>query len=153
MDLAELFRAHQKEVFVYFLRTLGNRDLADDLAQETFLRACGSALLYRGRASLRTWLFAIARRVLVDHFRRRAPEVLIDPPEGRQDPGRDERLDIEDALRRLPVAAREAIILCDVLEFTPQEAAQIIGGTANAFRVRLHRARQDFRRFYDHDVS
>jgi RNA polymerase sigma-70 factor, ECF subfamily len=153
LDLEGLFRAHQKEVFTYFVRTLGSRDVAEDLAQETFLWACGSALLYRGHASLRTWLFAIARRVLVDHFRRRAPEVLIDPPERQHEEGAQERVDIGGALGRLRVTAREAIILCDVLGFPPQEAAEIVGISANAFRVRLHRARQHFRTLYGHDAS
>jgi RNA polymerase sigma-70 factor (ECF subfamily) len=148
VDLEQIFRAHQKEIFVYFLRTLGDRDRAEDLAQETFLRACGSALRFRGDSSVRTWVFSIARRVLVDHYRRRAPEVLTEPPEQPRptDPGA--RIDVERALALLPVAAREAIVMVDVIGLSPSEAADAIGATPNAFRVRLHRARQQFREVY-----
>jgi RNA polymerase sigma-70 factor (ECF subfamily) len=151
VDLEQIFRAHQKEIFVYFLRTLGDRDRAEDLAQETFVRACGSALRFRGDSSVRTWVFSIARRVLVDHYRRRAPEVLTEPPEQPRSADPAERLDVERALALLPVAAREAIVLCDVVGLSPGEAATAIGLNANAFRVRLHRARQQFREVYGNE--
>src|SRR2546425_2082839 len=148
MDLEGIFRAHQKEVFVYFTRTIGDRHRAEDLAQETFVRACGSAVLYRGQASVRTWLFSIARNVLVDHYRRRSPELLIDPPETVEHPEVGRRLEVTEALASLPVLSRDAIVLCDVLGFSPAEAAGITGVTPNAFRVRLHRARGQFREVF-----
>ena len=152
MDLEEIFRAHQKEIFVYFLRTTGNTALAEDLGQETFARACSAAIFFRGDSSIRTWLFAIARRVLVDHFRRRGPATLpldVERPGSEGDPG--QRLAIEQALRSIPISSREAITLCDVLGLSPAEAADITGLNANAFRVRLHRARAQFREVYGDD--
>jgi RNA polymerase sigma-70 factor (ECF subfamily) len=147
LDLEEIFRAHQREIFVYFLRTVHSRQLSEDLAQETFLRACGSALLFRGDSSVRTWLFAIARRVLADHFRSK-PTGTLDQIQGDPTDPADNRLEVEDVLKRLPLESREAIVLCDVLGFTPSEAAQATGLTPNAFRVRLHRARRRFREAY-----
>jgi len=149
MDLEEIFRLHQKEIYVYFLRTTGNPQLAEDLGQETFVRACSGAILFRGDSSVRTWLFAIARRVMVDHIRRRGPKLspLDESPPGRSE-GPEQRIAIEQALRALPASSREALVLCDVLGFSPAEAAEVIGLTANAFRVRLHRARAHFREVY-----
>lgn len=152
VDLEEIFRAHQKEIFVYFLRTTGNRHRAEDLGQETFARACSAAVLFRGDSSVRTWLFSIARRVLVDDIRRRGPvfaPLEDESPGPAADPS--ERLAIEQALRALPVSSREAITLCDVLGLSPAEAAEITGLNANAFRVRLHRARGQFREVYGDD--
>jgi RNA polymerase sigma-70 factor (ECF subfamily) len=151
LDLDEIFRAHQKEVFVYFLRTVGERVSAEDLAQETFIRACTSAVLFRGESSVRTWIFSIARRVLADHYRRKAPENLVEPPEVVVESDPDSRLDIERALNRLPMPWREAVVLCDALGLSPTDAAGITGVTANAFRVRLHRARQGFREVFGGD--
>lgn len=150
MELEDIFRAHQKEIFMYLLRTVGDRQLAEDLAQDTFLRACGSAILFRGEASPRTWLFSIARRALADHYRRRAPEVLLETvePAPTVEPRTDERLAVEQALNALPLLHREAVVLCDVLGFSPSEAAELAGVTPNAFRVRLHRARAMFREVY-----
>lgn len=149
MDLDRLFRAHQKEVFVYFARTLGEAKTAEDLAQETFARACASAVRFRGDSSVRTWLFSIARRVLADHYRHKAPEQLVEPPEHQVHADPDSRLDIARALALLPVPWREAIVLCDVIGFPPADAAAITGISDNAFRVRLHRARRGFREVYD----
>lgn len=148
MELEHIFRAHQKEVFVYLLRTVGDRHLAEDLAQETFLRACRGALLYRADSSVRTWLFAIARNTLADHYRRRTPELLQEAPEISRDIDPSQRIAIEAALKALPLVQREAVVLCDVIGLSPAEAAETTGLTANAFRVRLHRARTRFREVY-----
>jgi RNA polymerase sigma-70 factor (ECF subfamily) len=152
VELEEVFRAHQKEIYVYFLRTTGDRHLAEDLGQETFARACTAAVFFRGDSSVRTWLFSIARRTFVDHLRRRGPAETaldVDAPAATSDPA--ERVAIDQALGRLPLSAREAIVLCDVLGLSPSEAADVTGQTANAFRVRLHRARAQFREVYGDD--
>jgi RNA polymerase sigma-70 factor (ECF subfamily) len=64
MDLEDVFRSHQRELLAYFVRVAGDRQDAEELTQETFLRACSAALRYRGDAPVRAWLFGIARRVL-----------------------------------------------------------------------------------------
>ena len=155
MELEDIFRAHQREIFMYLLRTVGDRQLAEDLAQDTFLRACGSAVLFRGESSPRTWLFSIARRALADHYRRRAPEVLLagasDEPVAVASRDSTEKVAVEQVLAALPLTHREALVLCDLLGFSPTEAADLTGLTANAFRVRLHRARAQFREVYGDD--
>jgi RNA polymerase sigma-70 factor (ECF subfamily) len=142
VDLEDLFRAHQREIFAYFLRLLGDRQDAEELAQETFVRACGAAVRFRGDASIRTWLFGIARRVFLETIRARGierPGDLEDRPSF--EPGLEERLDLERALASLPVIDREVLVMVDVLGFQPSEAAPILGVTPEALRVRLHRAR------------
>jgi RNA polymerase sigma-70 factor (ECF subfamily) len=148
VDIEQLFRAHEREVYVYFLRTLGDHHVAEDLAQETFARAYRSALFFRGESSLRTWLFGIARNVLLRHLRRKgrpAPDTDRAPSSG---PDPVVRLGVEEALFALPVADREVLVRCDLLGHTPSEAAEAMGVTANALRVRLHRARRRFREAY-----
>ena len=150
MELEDVFRSHQREIVAYFQRVVGNRQDAEDLAQETFLRAYSAALRFRGDASVRTWLFGIARRVLLEASRRGLfdrPEQIRDRPELEEDHA--ERLDLEAALRRLGPLDREALVLVDVLQFEPTDAAKIIGIEATAFRMRLHRARERFRKEYD----
>jgi RNA polymerase sigma-70 factor, ECF subfamily len=147
VDLEEAFRRHQREIFLYLRRVTGDSGLAEDLAQETFLRAFRAALSYRGDASVRTWLFTIARNVLVSHYRKHTPAVLEPDEEGIvTDPDPTTRLSVEQTLGALPFAAREALVLCDLLGFTPSEAAVMAGVNANALRVRLHRARDQFRK-------
>jgi RNA polymerase sigma-70 factor (ECF subfamily) len=149
VDLEAIFRAHQKEIYVYFLRTVGDRHMAEDLGQETFARACSGAVFFRGDSSIRTWLFAIARRVLVDHIRRRGHQpVPTETLDASVSTDPSDRLAIEQALESLPLASREAVVLCDVLGLTPAEAAEIVGLNPNSFRVRLHRARGQFREVF-----
>ena len=146
-DLEMVFRAHQKEIYVYFLRTLGEPATAEDLAQDTFLRAWKTIHRFRGESTIRTWLFAIARRVLVDHFRRKRTTEQLDDDVVATETG-FVGVDIAEVLAALPATAREAIVLVDVIGFDPTEASQVVGITANAFRVRLHRARTAFRKAY-----
>ena len=150
VDLEMVFRAHQREIYVYFLRTLGDTAVAEDLAQDTFLRAWSAAVRFRGESSVRTWLFSIARRVLVDHFRKRRPTETLDDDAVAPEAGFTS-VDIEAVLSSLPPAHREAIVLSDVLGLSPTEAAEVVGVTPNALRVRLHRARTAFRQAYRDD--
>ncbi len=151
MELEDVFRAHQQAVFAYFLRVVGNRQDAEELTQETFVRACGAALRFRGDSKVSTWLFGIARRVLLEAARaglfERQPELAdrAAPLEG--DP--DERLDLERALASLGVGDREALVMVDVLGFEPIEVASMLGVTPETFRVRLHRARARLREAYE----
>jgi RNA polymerase sigma-70 factor, ECF subfamily len=149
MELDDVFRANQQVVFAYFLRLLGDRHEAEELTQETFARACAAAMRFRGNSSVRTWLFGIARRVFLEAMRagaferpRELPEISVPADQA------DERIDLERALASLGVADREALVMVDVLGFTPNEAAGVVGGSAGAFRVRLHRARGHLREAY-----
>jgi RNA polymerase sigma-70 factor, ECF subfamily len=146
MDLSQVFSAHQREIYVYVLRVLGDSSTAEDLTQDVFERAYRAALRFRGDSSVRTWLFAIAHNVLVSHMRRRrgdARPILDD--DLVNSPNLGQRADIESALAALSPLAREAIVLCDVLQFSPSEAAAVLSISAGAMRVRLHRARAAFR--------
>jgi RNA polymerase sigma-70 factor (ECF subfamily) len=150
VDLEDVFRAHQRAVFAYFLRVVGDRTDAEELAQETFVRACSAAVRFRGDSSVRTWLFGIARRVLLEAaraglFDRRAELRDAEDPHGDRP---DERIDLERALATLAVGDREAVVMVDVLGFEPIEVARMAGVTPDAFRVRLHRARARLREAY-----
>jgi len=149
VELEDVFRAHQGAVFAYFLRLVGDRQDAEELTQETFARACSAALRFRGDSSARTWLFGIARRVLLEAsraglFERRAE--LPDAPAPQDDA--DERLDLANALASLRAADREVLVIVDMLGFEPIEGAKIVGVSPEAFRVRLHRARGRLREAY-----
>ena len=149
IDLEVLFRAHQREVYLYLARVSGDLTVAEDLAQETFLRAFAGALTYREQASPRTWLFSIARNVLASHYRKRREDLsAADDLEVAVDTDPLQRLSVEQALARLPLPAREVLVMCDLLGFEPIQAAPLLGVSANALRVRLHRAREQFRKVY-----
>lgn len=99
------YDAHASELFGFALRSLGDRGLAEEVVQETFVRAWRSREKFdEGRGSLRTWLFAIARNLVIDAVRARnsRPAVAISPEnpkevEATEDPS-------EEALRGMLVS-------------------------------------------------
>lgn len=122
--------------------------------QETFVAVWGSAKGYRGEGSARAWIYGLARRQAARTWRRRAGEPLAPVPlhelGAQAGWGRDpEQLAsalqdterVRAALRTLSAADQEILVLCDLEEGTGPEVAEILGLTANATRVRLHRAR------------
>lgn len=143
MELEDVFRAHQSSVYAYFLRMAGDPAEAEELTQETFYRACVSALRFRGESNIRTWLFGIARHVFLERLRSAGRERPVrDVPEAPTEPSDpSERLTLERAFSALRLADREVLMLVDVLGFEVGEAAVALDVTPGAMRVRLHRAR------------
>jgi RNA polymerase sigma-70 factor, ECF subfamily len=151
VELEDVFRGHQQAVFAYFLRVVGDRQDAEELTQETFVRACGAAIRFRGDSKVSTWLFGIARRVLLEAGRAGLFERRAELPEPPADTGSDpdDRIDLERALASLGVGDREALVMVDVLGFEPIEVATMVGVSPDTFRVRLHRARGRLREAYE----
>ena len=150
---AALVRATQSDVW-RLCAALGDRGSADDLTQETYLRAFGSLHRFEGRSSLRTWLLSIARRVCADAVRSRRRRRL-DPGPGRRRPrdaglratgARDsvaEGAVVADLLARLDPDRREAFVLTQLLGLPYADAAEVAGCPVGTIRSRVARARAD----------
>src|SRR5574341_1803423 len=83
--LDRLIEQYQHRLFRYLVYLAGNRALAEDLFQETWLRVLERGRQYDGKSPFETWLFAIARHLLIDTLRRKSPaslEALREPQEG-----------------------------------------------------------------------
>ena len=145
---AALVRATQTDVW-RLCAALGDRDSADDLTQETYLRAFGSLHRFEGRSSVRTWLLAVARRVCADALRarRRRPAVVRDEPDDLEvGDGADrvgEQAAVRDLLARLDADRREAFVLTQVVGLSYAEAAAVAGCPVGTIRSRVARARAD----------
>ncbi len=148
---AALVRATQSEVW-RLCAALGDRNSADDLTQETYLRAFGALHRFEGRSSLRTWLLAIARRVCADAVRskrrRRLAPVRDDadlaavPAAGGDDPV-GEGAGVADLLARMDPDRREAFVLTQLLGLSYAEAAAVAGCAVGTIRSRVARGRAD----------
>lgn len=143
--LAELVRGTQADVW-RLVAHLAGASLADDLTQETYLRALRSLPGFRRRSSVRVWLLAIARRVVAAHFaddareqrrRQRAAAHFADVPRG--DPA--ETLALRSLLDSLAPEQREAFVLTQLLGLTYHEAAAVCGCPTGTIRSRVARAR------------
>jgi RNA polymerase sigma-70 factor (ECF subfamily) len=135
-----------------FLAHLAGPGEADDLTQETFLRAWRSLPGFAGRSSARTWLFAIARRVAVDHVRtamtrpRRAavPDwQTAAEAAGAIITGVDEGVTLRQLIAGLAPERREAFVATQVIGLSYAEAAQVCGCPVGTIRSRVARARED----------
>jgi RNA polymerase sigma-70 factor (ECF subfamily) len=150
---AALVRATQSDVW-RLCAALVDRASADDLTQETYLRAFGSLHRFEGRSTLRTWLLAIARRVCADALRsrrRRRLTVVSDDAVLRAVEGPDadaadrvgESVVVADLLSRLTAERRVAFVLTQLLGLPYAEAAEVAGCPVGTIRSRVARARDD----------
>lgn len=151
--LASFVRRTQAEVW-RLCAALSDRDVADDLTQETYLRAIPALASFRGEASARTWLLSIARRTCADDVRRRTrvrrmvERVRADPHAAVvADPTAREEL--HELLRSLEPGRREAFVLTQLLGLDYAEAAEVCGCPIGTIRSRVARARGDLARAVD----
>lgn len=126
----------------------GDADRADDLVQETLVKAWSASASFKEGTSLRAWLFTILRNVFFSQYRKRRREVQdVDGlAAGRlvTAPTQDLHVDLGDfraALDRLPPDQREALILVGASGFSYEEAAEICGCAIGTVKSRVNRAR------------
>lgn len=146
--IEDFYRAHQGAVYGYLVALSRDRSWAEDLLQDTFIKASRSLGGYRG-GDPRSWLFTVARSVFIDAVRRhRAIAVDQIPDKGLTDPDVPERMLIDRTLWSLPERQRAALLLVDDIGLSYQEAAAALDTTLGALKVLVHRARVTFRLRY-----
>ena len=141
---AALADAHGPAVRAYFRRAVGRPELAEDLAQEVFLRVVRFADGFEGRGRDRAWLFTIAHRVLIDHVRsgRSQAAAPSEPPvEASAPPTQEVRVLLQRALQALDRLDRDAFLLAEVAGLSYAEIAVVLDTTHAAVRSRVFRAR------------
>jgi len=123
-------------------------DRADDATQATYLRALGSIHNYRGESSAKTWLIGVAHHVCLDemrsrHRRTRLVERMTAQPQHGIDAQDVGAIDLHRSIRALGPDRREAFVLTQVLGFSYEETATIVGCPVGTVRSRVARARTD----------
>lgn len=141
--LASFVRRTQADVW-RFLAHLVDVQSADDLTQEVYLRALGSIPRFRGDASARTWLLAVARNVAADEIRRRQRRrALPEEPPPQPEPDPTGVVAVAALVDELAPDRREAFVLTQVLGLSYAEAADACGVPIGTIRSRVSRARED----------
>ena len=135
-----LVRRHESAVRAFLARTAG-RDRADDVAQETFVKAWRSAASFRGTGSYRGWLLGIAWHEFLSAQRRVRPEDPLDDHDAALASGVDARIDAARALAALDPRERAAAQLCFGYGHTHTEAAEILGMPLGTLKSVVARAR------------
>lgn len=158
----KLIRLHQSRVYACAVRMLGNRAEADDVAQETFLRAFRAIDRFDGRSELSTWLYRICTNLCLNALRsrkRKAGEDIDDPriPEPRADADSsdaDPRLALErsqtyarlsQAIEGLSPSLRTTLVLVCIEGLPQKQVAETLGCTEGTVAWRVHEARSKLR--------
>jgi RNA polymerase sigma-70 factor, ECF subfamily len=169
----ELVRRYERPLFSLLYRMVRDRELAEDLAQETFVKALNAIESYRPEYKFSSWIFKIANNAAIDHLRRRELDTLslegsphAETPEAieatalqigdRQESPLDEVEarelggEIESAIAKLRPEYRSCILLRHVEGRAYEEIAEILGLPLGTVKTYIHRARNELRRELAH---
>jgi RNA polymerase sigma-70 factor (ECF subfamily) len=169
----ELIRRYERPLFSLLFRMVRDRELAEDLAQETFVKALNAIESYRPEFKFSSWIFKIANNAAIDHLRRRELDTLslegspqAETPEaieatalqigGRQESplaeveARELGGQIEAAIAQLRPEYRSCILLRHVEGRAYEEIAEILNLPLGTVKTYLHRARNELRQALAH---
>jgi RNA polymerase sigma-70 factor, ECF subfamily len=148
----EIVERTYRHVYTQALRLVGDRQDAEDVAQEAYIRVFRGLAGFRGDAQFETWLYRIVSNAAMTHLRRRRRfgEVLTEtgqeplefPAEVRVAEEAVDRDALERALGALPMSMRSVVVMKDIYGLSCREIGDQIGISEGAVKVRLHRARK-----------
>ncbi len=149
----ELIRRHQQGLFSFIYRIVNNSDAAEELAQEAWVKACKSLKGFKGKSGFKTWVYRIGMN-LAFNFRTRTkpteelsellPAAEASQPEESFRQKRQKEI-VSQALMRLPVDQRTAIVLSVYEEMSYKEIAEVMKKSVRAVDSLLVRARTNLR--------
>ncbi|MBT5264793.1 MAG: RNA polymerase sigma factor [Rhodospirillaceae bacterium] len=148
-----LVERHSDRLFGFAMRMLGRREDAEDVVQESFMRAWRSADRWRPTASVSSWLHRITHNLSVDRLRARRPDLDIaevDPPDDKADPAAlhqatEVARHVAAAIETLPERQRAALLLVHYQDLSGSEAAEVLDITIEALESLLARGRRTLR--------
>jgi RNA polymerase sigma-70 factor (ECF subfamily) len=160
-EFARLVESYSAQIYRLALKMLGNPQDAEDILQETFIKAFRYLHSFDGRSSVSTWLYRIATNEALMQIRKHQPgQFSLDEPveteEGVQEPTQivdwccmpeeelmssEVRAQLDRAVDRLPYNMRVVFILRDLEGLSTQEVAEVLNLTETAVKTRLSRAR------------
>ncbi|GKW45898.1 RNA polymerase sigma factor [Planococcus sp. NCCP-2050] len=150
VEITEWYQQHGDPVFRYILLMVRDHQQAEDLTQETFIKAFRSYDSFERKANPKTWLFRIAHNVTIDFIRKQKPLELLKElvllgksanaaPEGIVEI-KENSTELYDALGQLKAPYREVIVLRKIREFSIQETGEILSWSESKVKNTLSRA-------------
>jgi RNA polymerase sigma-70 factor (ECF subfamily) len=164
-EFARLVDAYSGNIYRLAIKMLNQQQDAEDVLQETFLKAYRGIKSFDGRSKISTWLFRIATNEALMVIRRKHPDIVsIDEPveteEGEQEPlqiidwcclpeeellSEETKEKLDAAVQKLPERLRVVFLLRDINDLSTHETSEILGLTDTAVKTRLSRARLKLR--------
>lgn len=160
--MEQLVAAHQGSLFAFLYRMVGEPATAEDLMQETFVRALQASRRYRPEGRISTWLFSIAANLVRDRWRRRArrgeelplDHLPLEAPDSTEEQalrGIDHER-VREALLCLPLEQRLALILRYYQDLSYEEIAQALAIPVGTVRSRIHNGLARLKRLLAQEV-
>ena len=154
--LATLFERHHARLYRFCLRMTGNRQTAEDLVQDVFMRMLKYRASFKADMAFTPWMFGIARNACADYLRRAALDptpseaavAALERQPAEEPTERHEAEIVRRALLALPVEGREVLVLSRYELKTYEEIAGALGCSVGAVKVRVHRAIKRLREIY-----
>ncbi|TJY38518.1 RNA polymerase sigma factor SigY [Cohnella pontilimi] len=160
VELAVLLREHYGILFHYLLKVTMDRPLAEDLAQETMLKAIEHIRRYDGSSKFSSWLITIGTRLHLDLLRRRQRERKHLTEQARTNALRFETLarggewtDLSESLASLPDDVRTAIVLKHYYGYTYEEIGEMMATSPGTVKSRIHNGIYKIREEWKHDEA
>lgn len=143
----KLYRANIGKVYALCLRLCGQKELAEDLAQESFIRAWQKLGSFRGDSKFSSWLYRLTSNVVIGHLRKHSKWQIdsLDDEAYDQTQSYDRPFglyeEIDQALRCLSDSARVVLVMHEYLGYQHNEISDITGMAVGTSKTHLHRAR------------
>lgn len=155
IQIETLYATYHRAVLAYLTRLVSDRETAEDLCQETFIKAMRAWDSRDPAASATSWLYRIATNTAYDHLRRRRrirfmPLMDSEHPAAQLalDSHLDEQEPVQRALAQIPPLYRLPLVMHSCDGHSTQEIAEALGCSNSAVKTRLFRARERFRQVY-----
>ena len=145
-----LYRMHANRVFSLCARMSGSRARGEELTQDVFVRTWEKLPQFRGESAFSTWLHRLAVNVVLNARKTEGKQASRTEDSDVEDDRRDqmsraplliERMDLTEAIAKLPEGARKIFVLHDVEGYKHEEIAEMMGITSGGSKAQLHRAR------------
>jgi RNA polymerase sigma-70 factor, ECF subfamily len=148
---ADLVRRHQDALFNFLYRMTGNREDAEDLTQEAFVRIYRALPRFRPGSPFKPWMYKIATNLAINQYHARKPTSQLADEFPSRSPFtspelmaelRETQRDLRGAMLQLPEQYRAILLLRHLNELSYQDIADTLGVPIGTAKVRLHRARK-----------
>lgn len=144
----QLYRANVGKIHALCLRLCGQREMAEDLTQEAFVKAWQRIASFRGDSAFGSWMYRLTTNLVISYMRQQTKWKYVDIEEEHfQDEDADvdsikgESSDLERAIAGLPEQARVVLILYEFIGYQHNEISEITGLAVGTCKAHLHRAK------------
>ena len=158
MDFNDIYRTYFSDIYRFILNLSGNKEIAEDVTQETFIKALKGIKKFDGNCKLSVWLCQIAKNTYLTYIKKhskiKTTEIEVLDNEAKDEVDFDSRirlLEIHKALHNVPEPYREVFMLKVFGDLTHTEIGQLFGKTESWAKVTYLRAKDKLKKVLDQD--